>query len=115
MASYKHPCRYCNTLVDSQAQFCPACGKTNPTGPLRCPKCRSPVRKAHTHCSHCGLGLTITCFHCGESTFYADYCQHCSNQLVAVCPNPKCQRSTAPVKGKCQACGTSIQPVSQEP
>lgn len=115
MAGYKHPCRYCNALTSSDAVHCPSCGKMNPTGPLRCPRCRSPVRKRDVCCGHCGLNLHITCFHCQETTFFAHYCDACGEKLTVLCSNPKCRLEQPPVDGKCGKCGKPLESSSSAP
>lgn len=88
MPGYKHPCRYCDKLIPPDSNVCPMCGKVNPLGPLRCPKCRNPIQKNYKSCPNCGLELKTICIHCGEKTFFGDYCEHCDSRLVVVCPNP---------------------------
>ncbi|MFO8059082.1 MAG: hypothetical protein R6U70_00275 [Bacillota bacterium] len=105
MIGYKQPCRYCETLVDPNASVCPMCGKVNPAGPLRCPVCRNPTRRQWVNCSNCGTSLRLTCPQCGEETFLGDYCDHCGERLVVVCPNPKCGAEQPPVSDTCLKCG----------
>lgn len=107
MVGYKHPCRYCDNLVPTDAQVCPMCGKVNPTGPLRCPNCRSPIRRNWKVCSHCGLGLHVKCPKCRRSTFLGDYCTHCDARLAVECPNGKCNIQQPP-GDFCNKCGTSL-------
>ncbi len=106
MPGYKHPCRYCDQLIPSDANVCPFCGKVNPLGPLRCPKCRNPIQKDYKACSNCGLILEIACPKCGETTFFGDYCEHCEASLVVVCP--KCKKEQPPVGEKCIKCGKPL-------
>ena len=82
MSGYKKPCRYCSELVSSDANVCPQCGKVNPVGPLRCPKCRNPIQPAWKKCEDCGLELRTTCPQCGKSTFFGDYCEKCQARLT---------------------------------
>jgi len=46
MSGYKQSCRYCDKLVEADANVCPFCGKVNPIGDLRCQKCRAPIKMA---------------------------------------------------------------------
>jgi hypothetical protein len=108
MPGYKHPCRYCDTLVSEDARVCPACGKINPVGTLRCPKCKSPVEKGWKKCSNCGLVLELTCAKCGKTTFFGDYCENCGSVLSVVCPNPKCKLEQPPIGDKCVKCGRPL-------
>ncbi|RLF38009.1 MAG: hypothetical protein DRN21_05750 [Thermoplasmata archaeon] len=106
MPGYMHPCRYCNELIPPDSNVCPMCGKVNPLGPLRCPRCRNPVRKNYKVCPSCGLNLEIACPYCGEMTFCGDYCGHCEKRLVVVCP--KCKNEQPPIEGKCIKCGKPL-------
>jgi RNA polymerase subunit RPABC4/transcription elongation factor Spt4 len=106
MPGYKHPCRYCEQLIPSEANICPFCGKVNPLGPLRCPKCRSPIEKGYVACSNCGLSLKIVCPKCGKKTFFGDYCEHCEAPLIVVCL--KCKTEQPPVGKKCVKCGKPL-------
>ncbi len=108
MPGYKHPCRYCDNLVESDANVCPFCGKVNPVGPLRCPKCRNPIERTHKNCSHCGLLLEINCPYCNKKTFFGDYCEHCDKRLIVVCKNPKCKEEQPPISENCIKCGKPL-------
>jgi RNA polymerase subunit RPABC4/transcription elongation factor Spt4 len=108
MAGYKHPCNYCEQLIEKDAQFCPFCGKINPTGPLRCPKCRNPITKEYKICSSCGISLKIICPKCSKETFFGDYCDNCQQRLVVVCSNPKCKTEQPPVGDVCVKCGKPL-------
>lgn len=106
MMSYKQPCRYCDQLVPPDSNVCPFCGKVNPLGSLRCPKCRTPVRKSYTVCSSCGQSLRVICPHCGEETFFGDYCEHCDTRLLVKCP--KCEEEQPPLDETCIKCGEKL-------
>jgi len=108
MPGYKKPCNYCNELVPPDSNVCPACGRVNPTGPLRCPKCKNPIERNWKVCSNCGLVLTINCPRCGKPTFFGDYCDVCGARLAIVCPNPKCGAEQPPVGVKCVKCGKPL-------
>jgi hypothetical protein len=108
MPGYKHPCRYCDKLVEEEANVCPFCGKVNPVGPLRCPKCRSPTEKGWVKCSHCDLSLQLSCPCCGKLTFFGDYCDKCGGRLVVTCPNSKCKTVQPPIWTKCVKCGKPL-------
>ena len=92
MPGYKHPCRYCGKFVNADSNVCPYCGKNNPTGPLRCPKCLSPVEEDWMACSHCGLRLEITCPGCGKTTFFGSHCSHCNTELTYVDSSDKSKK-----------------------
>lgn len=108
MVGYKVPCRYCETLVEPNAGFCPMCSRVNPAGPLRCPVCRNPVRRQWVTCSNCGVKLKVACHRCGEQTFLADYCDSCSDRLIVTCPHDKCGVEQAPVGDNCRECGKPL-------
>lgn len=103
MPGYKHPCRYCNGLVEADDNVCPLCGKVNPTGPLRCQRCRSPVSVGWKRCSNCGLELEVACPHCGQPTFLGDYCDKCGQRLATECPHCHAEQTLA--AEKCTKCG----------
>jgi len=106
MPGYKHPCRFCNALISADSNVCPACGRANPLGPIRCPKCRNPIEKGWKRCSNCGLSLEITCPKCGKTTFFDDSCEFCNARLVVVCP--KCKTEQPPIGEKCVKCGKPL-------
>jgi len=87
MPGYKHPCRYCDKLVDGDSNVCPYCGRKTPVGQLRCPKCQSPIEKEFKFCGHCGLSLETVCPACQKTTFFYDICENCGKPLVYVDPN----------------------------
>lgn len=112
MPGYKHPCRHCNVLVEADAEFCPACGRVNPTGKLRCQFCKSPIERGQGVCASCGMALQVACPFCGQATFFGDYCDACGQRLVKPCPScgspqslvavtcEKCRKPMAKGKGK---------------
>ena len=106
MPGYKHPCRYCEGLIEKDSNFCPLCGKVNPLGPLRCPKCRNPMKEDWKKCSNCGLILETACPKCGKQTFFGDYCKNCNARLVVTCS--KCKTEQPPIGDKCIKCGKSL-------
>lgn len=108
MVGYKHPCRYCNEFNEANANVCAFCGKINPVGQLRCPRCRNPIRKNFRNCSHCGLELNLDCPACGEKTFFGDYCEKCQARLTVTCPHPRCGEVQAPLEKKCVKCGKPL-------
>jgi len=61
----------------------------NPTGALRCPKCRSTIEKDWKLCGHCGLALEITCPKCNQTTFFYGQCENCGAVLKYEDPNEK--------------------------
>ncbi len=106
MPGYKHPCRYCNELIEADSKVCPKCGKVNPLGPLRCPKCHTPIQEDWKVCSNCGQTLEVKCPKCGKMTFMGDYCEHCDARLTAVCS--KCKTEQALTNEKCIKCGKPL-------
>ncbi len=108
MPGYKHPCRHCGQLAPPNANVCPFCGKVNPKGPARCPKCRNPIKKEYKVCAGCGIELKTGCPRCGEETFLGDYCDHCDERLLVVCPGKKCGLEQAPIGEFCVKCGEKL-------
>lgn len=108
MPGYKHPCRYCNQLIEPDLNTCPLCGRVNPIGPLRCPKCKNPVIKGSKACSGCGISLQIACPKCGGNTFFGDYCEQCDARLTVVCPHIKCGTEQPPFGDNCIKCGKPL-------
>jgi hypothetical protein len=94
--------------VPPDSNACPVCGKVNPLGPLRCPKCRSPIQEGWKRCSTCGLVLEVACPKCGKTTFFGDYCSLCGAQIAVVCPNKKCGAIQSPLGDKCIKCGKKL-------
>lgn len=109
MVGYNVPCRYCETLVEPGASYCPACSKVNPAGPMRCPVCRNPSRRQWVRCSGCGTHLKIECPCCGQETFLGDYCDHCDERLLMICSDPKCRAEQPPVGDSCRECQKPLQ------
>ena len=107
MATYKQPCIHCNTFVERDAGFCPACGSRNPFGYV-CPTCRSPIVKGQMLCSGCGRPLAIPCPHCGGQTFVGTKCDICGMSLMVKCTNPRCGDMQFFQNEKCTACGKKI-------
>ena len=108
MPGYKHPCRYCSQLIPPDSNACSLCGKVNPLGSLRCPKCCNPIAQDDKKCSCCRLSLEIACPKCNQSTFFGDYCEHCGERLLVICPNPKCKLEQPPVGETCKKCGKPL-------
>lgn len=107
MPGYMHPCRYCDELVAKDAKVCPFCGRANPTGPLRCPQCRSPVESNWSLCSNCGQQLQVACPSCGKKTPLENVCVHCKAALTVICPNKKCKHPQLPAD-VCIKCGKPL-------
>jgi len=106
MVGYKKPCKYCDQLVDPDANVCPYCGKVGPTDVTRCPKCRAPIEIGQKACQNCGLALLISCPSCAKPTFFGDYCVNCGGRLVVACP--KCGAQQPPLGEKCAKCGKPL-------
>jgi len=111
MSGYKHPCKYCGKLIEPDANVCPFCGKVNPIGLLRCPKCEYPIQKDYKVCPNCGLKLEITCPYCGEQTFFGDYCDKCGTRLLMICSNRKCKIEQPPIEENCIKCGKPLKKI----
>ncbi|MFA4844320.1 MAG: hypothetical protein WC632_05140 [Candidatus Margulisiibacteriota bacterium] len=107
MVGYKVPCRYCHELVSSDAKVCPLCGKVNPAGSPRCPKCLNPVKPNWKNCEGCGLKLETACPKCAQPTFFGDYCDKCGARLTVVCA--KCRTEQPPLGDNCVKCGQPLQ------
>ena len=104
MATYKKPCVHCNTYIDGDVSFCPACGSRSPFGYL-CPTCRTPVTREQKACANCGRALSVTCPSCGQLTFAGDTCDKCKASLLIQCNNPRCGQMQFFQNTKCTACG----------
>lgn len=113
MGSFSQICRYCQRLIPGDADFCPHCQRINPLA-ARCPRCRAPIRTSYKSCASCGLELEIQCPRCGRTTFFDDYCQHCSARLTVECPNPKCRLTQASTNEKCCGCGQPLPKTNKE-
>ncbi len=107
MGSYNQFCRHCRQLIPGDAQVCPFCQRVNPLM-SRCPRCQAPTRSTYRSCTVCGLTLEIQCPQCGQTTFFDDYCRHCSAPLTVECPNPKCRLRQAPLGDDCRQCGKPL-------
>ena len=107
MATYKQPCIHCNTLLDRDARFCPACGNASPFG-WACPACLRPAERSQALCSGCGRPLYIPCPHCGQRTFVGAKCDACGKTLMMVCPNKRCGELQFFENRNCTACGKKL-------
>jgi ribosomal protein L40E len=90
-------------MTPPDAADCPACGKVNPCGDPRCPKCRAPVKEGWKACAACGFRLEIACPKCAKPVFFGDYCSACGARLTVICPH--CGEEQPPVSDKCRKCG----------
>jgi len=68
----------------------------------KCPKCRHPIKEGQLICSDCGQNLQIKCPHCGQTTFFTDYCNKCGQRLTVICA--KCGEEQPPISKKCLKC-----------
>ena len=58
MPTFKHPCPYCDKLIDRAVAACPYCGQIDPFAPKRCQNCRKIVEDpAWVVCPSCGQSL----------------------------------------------------------
>jgi len=58
MPTFKHPCPYCDKLIDRTVAACPYCGQVEPFAPKRCQNCRKIVDDpAWVTCPSCGHSL----------------------------------------------------------
>jgi hypothetical protein len=106
MPGYKHPCRYCNTYIVEESNFCPVCGKNNPLGALPCPKCHAAIEAGWKRCGNCGLFLDATCPKCQKTTFLGEFCQSCGVEIAVVCQ--KCKTRQPPLSPSCLNCGKPL-------
>jgi hypothetical protein len=102
------PCRYCDEMAPADCNVCPSCGKWNPAGELRCPRCRFPVREVHRTCAGCGQKLEVACPSCGLPTFFGDHCGQCGARLTVRCLQKKCGFEQPPLGDMCSKCGRPI-------
>jgi hypothetical protein len=58
-----------NTSKSKKQPKTPFCGKVNPIGPQRYPKCPNPLEMGQIKCSNCCLSLQINCLNCGKPPF----------------------------------------------
>jgi hypothetical protein len=60
MPTFKHPCPYCDKLIDKIVAACPYCGQVEPFSPKRCLNCRKIIEDpAWVVCPSCGASLTM--------------------------------------------------------
>ena len=58
MPTFKHPCPYCDNLIDRAVAACPFCGQVDPFSPKRCQNCRKIIEDpAWVVCPGCGRSL----------------------------------------------------------
>ena len=107
MATYKQPCIHCNTLLDRDARFCPACGSVSPFG-WACPACLRAADRGQTLCAGCGRPLYIPCPHCGGRTFAGAKCEACGKTLMTACTNKRCGALQFFENQQCTACGKKM-------
>jgi len=92
-------------LAPADANACPACGKVNPYGDLKCPKCRSSIKEGWKACAGCGLKLEVPCPACGKTVFFGDYCS-CGARLTVICG--ACGKEQPPLSQNCSKCGKAL-------
>lgn len=107
MASYKHACIHCNTLIDRDSAFCPVCGSSSPFV-LACPTCLREIQKDHVRCAGCGRPLYIPCPLCGGQTFVQDKCERCGKNLTVRCKNKRCGAAQFYENKTCTVCGKKV-------
>jgi predicted amidophosphoribosyltransferase len=58
MPTFKHPCPYCDKMIDRAVAACPYCGQADPFAPKRCQNCRKIIEDpAWILCPSCGASL----------------------------------------------------------
>ena len=117
MPTFKHPCPYCDKLIDKIVAACPFCGRVDPFAPKRCQNCRKIVEDpGWVVCPACGASLTIVAAAAagagsGAATGSAPV-QPAPQQAAppAAVPAPaQPQAATAPAPaGKCAGCGAPL-------
>lgn len=112
MAFYKQPCIHCGRFIEKDARFCPYCQSGSPFGYL-CPSCLNPIEKGQRVCSSCGRSLYINCPKCGKQTFVQERCEACGTSLMILCQNPRCGVMQFFENTKCNACGKKIKPAKK--
>lgn len=105
MPTFKHPCPYCDNLIDRAVAVCPYCGVAEPFSPKRCQTCRKIVENpAWKVCPSCGASLTMA-----VATAPAGAQQPAPAQAAAPAPAPAPTQAAAPAPGgKCSGCGAPL-------
>jgi RNA polymerase subunit RPABC4/transcription elongation factor Spt4 len=115
MPTFKHPCPYCDKLIDKIVAACPYCGRVDPFAPKRCLNCRKIVEDlAWVVCPSCGASLVAPPPGTGAGAAPAG-----AAGKVAPPPPPGAAAPAAPTQaqpappppapaGKCAGCGAPL-------
>ena len=109
MPTFKHPCPYCDKLIDKIVAACPYCGQVEPFSPKRCQNCRKIVEDpAWVVCPSCGASLTMV-----VTTAPGTSVGTSGAAGQAAPPQPPVNPATAapqapPLAGKCSGCGAPL-------
>ena len=100
MPTFKHPCPYCDKLIDKIVAACPFCGRVDPFAPKRCQNCRKIVEDpGWVVCPACGASLTIAVAAAAGAG---------SGAATGSAPaQPQAATAPAPA-GKCAGCGAPL-------
>ena len=113
MPTFKHPCPYCDKLIDRAVAACPYCGVAEPFSPKRCQICRKIVEDpAWVVCPSCGASLTVIVTQPGAAGTAAGAAT-APLSTPAPMPAPAPLPTPTPVAatasgGKCSGCGTPL-------
>ena len=116
MPTFKHPCPYCDKLIDKIVAACPFCGRVDPFAPKRCQNCRKIIEDpGWVVCPACGASLTIVVAAAGAGSGAAAGSaapqpapQQAAAPAAAPAPvQPQVATSPAP-SGKCSGCGAPL-------
>ncbi len=114
MPTFKHPCPYCDKLIDRAVAACPYCGVGDPFGPKRCQNCRKIIEDpAWIVCPSCGQSLTAAVA-AADGTAAASGDQAAAPAPASPGPAPLPAAAPAPTAtpaasgGQCSGCGAPL-------
>ena len=123
MPTFKHPCPYCDKLIDRAVAACPYCGQPDPFAPKRCQNCRKIIEDpAWVVCPTCGNSLiaplpgTVAPAAGGKQGKNAPPVQApppprpplFDERAAAATDAPAAPVAPAPGGGKCSGCGAPL-------
>jgi len=118
MPTFRHPCPYCDKLIDKVVAACPYCGRVDPFAPKRCQSCRKIVEDpGWVVCPACGASLTIVVAAAAGAGSGAASGGIAAGQTApqqaappAATPAPAQPQAAmpAPPAGKCAGCGAPL-------